>query len=73
MICARCKKYFNSAIPERYTENYGNINYYACPYCGKLHRFKRIIVSRPAEDNEGPDEADDWGNKRIKDSDYIND
>lgn len=71
MICVRCKNNFDNSIPERNTENYEGLSYYACPHCGKLYRFKRIIVSQPVDDVNIYNKEDDWGNKIVKDKDYV--
>lgn len=65
MICVRCKKEINDAIPEINAENYGGPAYWACPECGKLYVYNRIVVCRPVEDSEYASckGEDDWVEK----------
>ena len=43
MKCIRCNNLFDSSIPEINAECYGGCKTYACPLCGKLYVFTRIV------------------------------
>lgn len=70
MKCIRCEKEFDDYAPYRSTECYGGVAYYACPHCGKLYRFKRVVRITDAEDCADVKEEDDWGNKVVSDEKY---
>jgi hypothetical protein len=65
---------FCENIPELNAEFYGGPVYYACPHCGKLYRFNRIVTVSPCNDDEfySNKEEDDWLNRIVKDKDYRN-
>ena len=64
---------FYGDIPELNVECYGDPVYYACPHCGKLYRFNRVVTASPCNDDEFSDnEEDDWLNKIVRDKDYRN-
>lgn len=71
MKCTRCYQDFDDFIPYTNAENYGGMTYYACPHCGKLHVFKRIVIVRPCNDDLTwgmPNDA--RGNKVVTDEEY---
>lgn len=71
MECVRCKRDFGDYTPERNCESYGGPVYYACPYCGKLYKYIRVVMVDQVDDSDySPKETDDWGNKIVLDKDY---
>lgn len=71
MKCIRCNCEFDDYKPERNCESYGGPVYYACPHCGKLYKYSRIVIVNAVDDSEySSKEFDDWGSKVILDKDY---
>lgn len=70
MKCIRCNNTFSSTIPEANAEKYGNDETYACPHCGKLYVFTRIISVDAVPDENICEPRDNWGNPVVKDSEY---
>lgn len=71
MKCIRCGKEFNSYIPYRNAESYGEIVYYACEHCGKLYRFERKVEISDAEFCADSYQVDNWGHDVVSDEEYY--
>lgn len=71
MKCIRCEKEFDEYAPYRNAECYGVFVLYACPHCGKLYSFQRIVQIESAESFAINKEEDDWGHKVISDELYY--
>lgn len=71
MKCSRCSRDFDDYVPRTNAENYGEVVYYACPHCGKLHSFKRVVVAKPCDDDLACGMGKDgWGNTIVTDNGY---
>nr|DAY88058.1 MAG TPA: RimK-related lysine biosynthesis protein, Probable-dependent amine/thiol ligase family Amino-group [Caudoviricetes sp.] len=72
MKCKRCGQEFDGYAPMMNAAYYNDIVRYACPHCGKLHEFRRVIKVIPISDEDVCLYKDNWGNKIVKDEDYGN-
>lgn len=70
MKCIRCNNLFDSSIPEINAECYGGYKTYACPLCGKLYVFTRIVKVDAVPDENICELEDNWGSPIVKDSEY---
>lgn len=72
VICLRCLNEIDIFEPKSRSENYGGPVFWACPHCGKLYKFTRIINIEPVNDNqfESKLSEDDYGKQVIKDINY---
>lgn len=70
MNCSRCGKELQDYEAYVNAITYGT-NYYACPYCGKLHVYSCEVVIKACSDEEAKKETfDDWGNEIVLDKDF---
>lgn len=71
MKCIRCGKEFDDYKPYINAETYGGWPKYACPHCGKLYVFSRVIRIKVEPCEYMNTDVDDWGHKVVSDEEYY--